>query len=82
MQLVLKQKDLKIRYSRPGGFKRNYQAIRMMTASSKLKMKQGNEEECIIEKHFKDKYRYQLEFLDYPYLHMENPEKEVYLPIE
>ena len=48
MQLVLKQKDLKIRYSRPGGFKRDYQVIRMMAASSKLKMKQGNEEECII----------------------------------
>ena len=43
-------------------------------------MKQGNQGECTIEKYVKDKYRYQLGFLDYLCLHVGDPENKVYLP--
>ena len=77
-----KIKDLKIIYSRPNGYKRNYQVIKMMPAANTLKIKQKNGEECIIAKYFKDRYNYQLQFPNYPCIHVGNPEKTVYLPIE
>ena len=78
----IKIKGLKVRYSRPDGYKRDYRAIKMMPASRQLKMEQENGEECTIEKYFNDKYRYQLKFPNYPCIHVGNPEKKVYLPIE
>ena len=78
----IEKKGLKVRYSRPGEYKRDYQAIRMMAVSSQLKMKQRNEEECTIEKYVKNKYRYQLRFLDYLCLYVGNLEDKVYLPEE
>ena len=82
MHLILKKKGLKVRYSRPGEYKRDYRAIRIMAVSSQLKMKQRNEEECTIEKYVKNKYRYQLRLLDYLCLYVGNPENKVYLPEE
>ena len=78
----MKIKGLKVRYSRPDGYKRDYRAIRMMPAPSQLKMEQENGEECTIEKYFNDRYSYQLKFPDYPCIHVGNPEKKIYLPIE
>ena len=78
----IKIKGLKVRYSRPDGYKRDYRAIRVMPASRQLKMEQENGEECTIEEHFNDKYRYQLKFPNYPCIHVGNPERKVYLPIE
>ena len=75
-------KDLKIHYSRPNGYKRNYRVIRMMPAANTLKIKQKNGKECTIAKYFKDKYNYQLQFPNYPCIHVGKPEKTVYLPME
>ena len=79
-----KIKDLRICYNVPGpnGYKRNYRVIKMMPAANKLKVKLDSGEECTIEKYFKDKYNYKLEFPNYPCIHVGKPEKTVYLPIE
>ena len=77
-----KIKGLKIRYNCPGGYKRDFRAIKMMQGSNKLRIKRENGEECTIEKHFKDTYDHQLEFPNYPCVHVGNPEKTIYLPIE
>ena len=77
-----KIKSIKIQYNRPDGYKRDYRVIRMMPAANRLKMKPENGEECTIEKYFKDKYEHQLEFPNYPCIHVGKPHKTVYLPIE
>ena len=77
-----KIKGLKIRYNCPGGYKRDFRAIKMMQASNKLRIKRENGEECTIETYFKDTYDHQLEFPNYPCVHVGNPEKTIYLPIE
>ena len=73
---------LQIRYNCPGGYKRDFRAIKIMQASNKLRIKRENGEECTIEKYFKDTYDHQLEFPNYPCVHVGNPEKTIYLPIE
>ena len=80
----VKIKDLKICYNVPGpnGNKRNYRVNQMMPAANKLKVKLDSGEECTIEKYFKDKYNHQLDFPNYPCIHVGKPEKTVYLPIE
>ena len=79
-----KIKDLKICYNVPGpnGYKRNYQVNQLMPAANKLKVKLDSGEECTIEKYFKGKYKHQLDFPNYPCIHVGKPEKTVYLPIE
>ena len=79
-----KIKDLKICYNVPGpnGYKRNHQVNQLMPAANKLKVKLDSGEECTIEKYFKDKYNHQLDFPNYPCIHVGKPEKTVYLPIE
>ena len=79
-----KIKDLRICYNAPGpnGCKRNYRVIKMMPAANKLKVKLDSGEKCTIEKYFKDKYNHQLDFPNYPCIHVGKPEKTVYLPIE
>ena len=77
-----KIKNIKIQYSRPDGYKRDYRVIKMMPAANRLKMRPENGEECTIEKYFKDKYNHHLKFPDYPCIHVGKPEKTVYLPIE
>ena len=77
-----KIKDLRIHYSRPNGYKRNYRVNKMMPAANKLKVKLDSGEECTIEKYFKDKYKYQLKFPNYPCIHVGKRDDEIYLPIE
>ena len=82
MAVDAKIKDLKIRYNRPDGGKRDYRVLKMMPAANRLKMKLENGEECTIEKYFKDQYNCQLKFPNYPCVHVGNPSKSIYLPIE
>ena len=77
-----KMKDLKIHYNRPNGYKRNYRVIKMMPAANRIKVKLDSGEECTIEKYFKDKYKYQLEFPHYPCIHVGKKDDKIYLPIE
>ena len=77
-----KIKDLKICYTRPGGWKKNYKVIKMMPAANEVKLKLNSGEQCTVEKYFKDKYDYKLKFPHYPCLHVGKPENTVYLPIE
>ena len=77
-----KMKDLKIHYSRPNGYKKNYRVIKVMPAANRLKVKLDSGEECTVEKYFKDKYRYQLKFPDYPCIHVGKKDDSIYLPIE
>ena len=77
-----KMKDLRIHYSRPNGYKRNYRVIKLMPAANKLKVKLGSGEECTIEKYFMDKYKYQLKFPDYRCIHVGKKDDKIYLPIE
>ena len=77
-----KIKDLNICYIRPGGWKRNYKVIKMVPAANKLTVKLDSGEECTVEKYFKDKYGYKLQFPHYPCVHVGKPENTVYLPIE
>ena len=77
-----KIKDLRVHYSRPNGYERNYRVIKMMPAASKLKVKLDSGEECTIEKYFKAKYKYQLQYPNYPCIHVGKKDDKIYLPIE
>ena len=77
-----KIKDLRIHYSRPNGYKRNYRVNKMMPAANKLTVKLDSGAECTIEKYFKDKYNYKLEFPHYPCIHVGKKDDKIYLPIE
>ena len=77
-----KMKDLKVHYSRPNGYKKNYRVIKVMPAANRLKVKLDSGEECTVEKYFKDKYGYQLKFPDYPCIHVGKKDDSIYLPIE
>ena len=77
-----KIRDLRIHYSRPNGYRRNYRVNKMMPAANKLKVKFDSGEECTIEKYFKDKYKYQLKFPNYPCIHVGKRDDQIYLPIE
>ena len=77
-----KIKDLRIYYSRPNGYKRNCRVNKMMPAANKLKVKLDSGEEYTIEKYFKNKYKYQLKFPNYPCIHVGKRDDKIYLPIE
>ena len=77
-----KIRNLKIQYERPDGNKIDYQVIKIMPAASELKMKSKSGEEYTIEKYFKNKYKYQLRFPNYPCIHVGRKDNMVYLPIE
>ena len=73
-----KIRNLKIQYERPDGDKIDYQVIKIMLATSELKMKSKSGEEHTIEKYFKNKYKYQLRFPNYPCIHVGREDNMVY----
>lgn len=75
-------KGLKIRYNRPDGGKRDYRVNKLMDPATHLKMKLEDGSVITIQKYFRDSYKTELKHPSLPCLHLGDPGKTIYIPME
>lgn len=75
-------KQLKIKFLRPDGQKREYRINKLMEPASVLKMKQDDGRVLTIQQYFQQHYNFTLKYPNLPCLHVGDPKKTIYLPME
>ena len=74
-------KDLKARFLRPDGHKRDYRMNRLGKSPALQKFKLENGQETTVEKYFRDHYNYKLKYPDLPCVNVGDPKRNIYLPM-
>ncbi len=79
-------KGLKCRFERPDGHKRDYRANGLgpvATAPTAVQIERdGKTLEMSVQQYFMEEYKHKLEFPNYYTLHVGNPDRKIYLPID
>lgn len=75
-------KDLKARFIRPDGAKRDYRMNRLVKNPVQQKFKLETGEELSVDAYFKRQYDYDIKHKSLPCIHVGDPKKRNYLPME
>lgn len=70
------------RYIRPDGAKRNGRINRLVRPASKEIVTDDNGSTKTIEQYFLDQYQFRLRYPELPCVHIGNPAKKIYIPME
>ncbi len=75
-------KDLKARFIRPDGAKRDYRMNKLVKDAHKQKFKLESGEMMTVFDYFKKQYKYTMKYPELPLVHVGDPKKNNYLPLE